>query len=85
MIDYIFWFAFGFALGFLFFIFMKLIRNYLYQRSKKLRRKAFREKMDNLMKYVQKNNFTKRATNMNFFEKKIVKGLKIAGWTDLFC
>ena len=50
MIDYIFWFAFGFVLGFLFFIFMKLIKNYLYQRSKRLRRKAFREKMDNLMK-----------------------------------
>lgn len=50
MIDYIFWFAFGFVLGFLFFIFIKLIRNYLYQRSKKLRHKAFREKMDNLMK-----------------------------------
>lgn len=50
MIDYIFWFAFGFVLGFLFFIFMKLIKNYLYQRSKRLRRKAFKEKMDNLMK-----------------------------------
>ena len=50
MIDYIFWFAFGFILGFLFFIFMKIIKNYLYKRSKILRRKAFREKMDNLYK-----------------------------------
>lgn len=50
MIDYIFWFALGFALGFLFYIFLTLIKNYLYKRSKRLRHKAFREKMDNLMK-----------------------------------
>lgn len=50
MISYIFWFVLGFALGFLFYIFLTLIKNYLYKRSKRLRRKAFREKMDNLYK-----------------------------------
>lgn len=45
---YIFWFLFGFSLGVIFIEILKAIKKFLYKRSKRLRRKEFREKMNRL-------------------------------------
>lgn len=42
------WFVFGFVVGFLFNMIVGIIKHYLYMKSKKAKRKAFKKRMDDL-------------------------------------